>query len=265
MRVAIISDIHSNYHALKSAIDDIKKQNIDTVIINGDLVTDFPYPNKTIDEILKLNNDYELILLKGNREEYLENIDFNNISSLNASLIYTHNNLSDEYKKLLSSLSYSYIINDIFIAHSSDISTRELFFKDSPNTKEYIDRMNYKMIICGHSHREFSLNYNDKIFINTGPLGHFNNSFTGVYLIIDTITYQYEHRYISYDINQVYNDFIESGLADYGLTYTKCIMDMLKKGYCNASEVINKGLSIAGNNRLEEKYFIEAYKKINGS
>lgn len=265
MRIAILSDIHSNYYALEAAIKDIEKSNIELIIINGDLVTDFPYPNRVIDEILKLNNKYKLVIIKGNREEYLEAQIDDGITSLNGSIKYTYNSLSEDYRKLLSSLPYSYTIDDIYIAHASDNNTKELFFYDSPNTKEYIKRMNYKMIVCGHSHVAFSLSYDGKIFINTGPLGHLNNSFNGTYLIVDTKTYEYEHRFINYDLDKCFNEFKESGLEKMGLTYTRCIMDMLKTSSCNASLVIKEGIKLKGNNKLEEKYFIEAYKKINGS
>lgn len=38
MRYAIISDIHSNYEALKSALRDIKKQDVDQIICLGDII-----------------------------------------------------------------------------------------------------------------------------------------------------------------------------------------------------------------------------------
>ena len=38
MKYAIISDIHSNYEALKSVLDDIKKQNVDKTICLGDII-----------------------------------------------------------------------------------------------------------------------------------------------------------------------------------------------------------------------------------
>ena len=37
-RVAIISDIHGNYQALKSVIDDINKKGIKNIICLGDII-----------------------------------------------------------------------------------------------------------------------------------------------------------------------------------------------------------------------------------
>ncbi len=38
MRIAVISDIHSNIYALDKVIDDIKSKNVDMVVCTGDLV-----------------------------------------------------------------------------------------------------------------------------------------------------------------------------------------------------------------------------------
>ena len=51
MRIAVISDIHSNYIAFKTIIDDIKKENIDEIIFLGDYVTDGPYPDLIFNDI----------------------------------------------------------------------------------------------------------------------------------------------------------------------------------------------------------------------
>ena len=36
MRIAVISDIHSNIYALDKVIDDIKSKNVDMVVCTGD-------------------------------------------------------------------------------------------------------------------------------------------------------------------------------------------------------------------------------------
>ncbi len=45
MRIAVISDIHSNHYALKKVLEDIKKRSIDTIICTGDLVGYLPLLN----------------------------------------------------------------------------------------------------------------------------------------------------------------------------------------------------------------------------
>ena len=53
MRIAVISDIHSNIYALQSVFDDIDNRNIDLVACTGDLVGYGTKPNEVIDLIRK--------------------------------------------------------------------------------------------------------------------------------------------------------------------------------------------------------------------
>ena len=48
MRIAVISDIHSNIYALDKVIEDIKSKNVDMVVCIGDLVGYGTCPNEVI-------------------------------------------------------------------------------------------------------------------------------------------------------------------------------------------------------------------------
>ena len=132
MKVAVISDIHSNYYSLESALKIIEKENIETIIFNGDLVTDFPYPNKTLYLIMSLKDKYNIVIIKGNREEYIEE-DFKEINCLNSSINYTKENLKDEYKLILKNSPYTYEIDDCLFMHANINNSRELFYENSQN------------------------------------------------------------------------------------------------------------------------------------
>lgn len=62
MKIALISDIHSNYIALESVLEDIKKQDIEQIFCLGDLIGYAPYPNK----IFSLLNDSSIKSITGN-------------------------------------------------------------------------------------------------------------------------------------------------------------------------------------------------------
>lgn len=64
MRYAIISDIHGNLEALKTVIEDIKKQNIDRIICLGDIISKGCHNHECLeivrqisDAVVKGNND----------------------------------------------------------------------------------------------------------------------------------------------------------------------------------------------------------------
>ena len=53
MKIAVISDIHSNIYALEAVLDDIKNRDIDLVACTGDLVGYGTRPNEVINTIRK--------------------------------------------------------------------------------------------------------------------------------------------------------------------------------------------------------------------
>ena len=67
MRIAVLSDIHANIVALEEVLKDAKEQKVDEYIVLGDIITDLPFTNETIDIIKELTP----YVIKGNREEYL--------------------------------------------------------------------------------------------------------------------------------------------------------------------------------------------------
>ena len=65
-KIAVFTDIHGNYEALKSIVGDIKKDNFDEVICLGDLTGIGPSPKECLDLVRKEN----IKLLLGNHELY---------------------------------------------------------------------------------------------------------------------------------------------------------------------------------------------------
>ena len=88
VKVAVISDIHGNYIALEEVLKDAKAQGAEKYIFTGDLINEFPFGNKVINLIKDLQKDFDVYVVKGNREQYLieydeykytwENIQFRN-------------------------------------------------------------------------------------------------------------------------------------------------------------------------------------------
>lgn len=69
MRIAIISDIHGNYPALKAVLADAVENNVEQYIFIGDYIFDLPFSNKVIRTLMKLPNAY---IISGNKEVYLK-------------------------------------------------------------------------------------------------------------------------------------------------------------------------------------------------
>lgn len=55
MRLALLSDIHGNLHALDTVLDELAREPIDQYVCLGDVVEHGPHPKETLARILELN------------------------------------------------------------------------------------------------------------------------------------------------------------------------------------------------------------------
>lgn len=184
MKIAVLSDIHSNLMALNFAIDDLKKENIDTICFLGDYVTDGENDNEILGIVKNISN-YAIL---GNREKYILDYsplrkDYNNYKTIYT----TYNNLSNESLKYIKSLKEYHIIKvksfNILMIHGnqyySDIDNIEKVFD------KIIDDFNFDICLFGHSHKYLYKKYKNKLFINPGSIGQPSDYPSYKYCIIE--------------------------------------------------------------------------------
>lgn len=69
MKIALISDIHSNNLALEATIAQVEKAGVDKVVFLGDLLTYGCAVDSTIESILNYSNKKDITFIKGNHDQ----------------------------------------------------------------------------------------------------------------------------------------------------------------------------------------------------
>ena len=69
MKIAVISDIHSNLLAFNFALENAEKEKVDSFLFLGDYITDGENGNEILN-IIKEKSNYVIL---GNREKYILN------------------------------------------------------------------------------------------------------------------------------------------------------------------------------------------------
>ncbi|MCD4742022.1 MAG: metallophosphatase family protein [Desulfobacteraceae bacterium] len=170
MKIAVISDIHSNKFYLEAVLLQIEKLCADDIYCLGDLIGYLDEPNHVID-LMKENNVH---CVKGNHEKYLlGEMTYNN----DREGIYR----IQEQKKLLSSKNFKYIeqLPDCF---EKNIEGYNFFFSHSlpGDTSSYIrsvvdldsfDLKKYKYFCFGHTHIPLITYHYGTCVINPGSVG----------------------------------------------------------------------------------------------
>ena len=102
-RYAILSDIHGNLFALKEVYNDLVNQEIDSIILLGDLI-DYGMQSNEVIDFIKENLSLDIICnIWGNHERAILTKDFNHFSSSRGveSAKFTDSILSDESRDYL--------------------------------------------------------------------------------------------------------------------------------------------------------------------
>ncbi|MGH0633448.1 metallophosphoesterase family protein [Bacillus pacificus] len=174
MKIAIISDIHGNSHALKGVLEDIERRKVEMIINLGDSVYGPLDPLGTI-EILMKN---EMIHIKGNCDRVL----WEPIQGQSATLTFVQNQLTENHIDWLQQHPSQYIVDDILFCHGTPTSDEVYLLeemdengavlKSEKNIMDQLQNVEQKIIVCGHTHipRVVYL-ANGKIVINPGSVG----------------------------------------------------------------------------------------------
>lgn len=181
-RIAIISDIHGNYQALKAVIDDIEQKNINYIICLGDIIGKGINSRKCIDLVKEKCN----IVLRGNvddrfssnPEDFRDNEnEYNRIKYYQQFLI----NEDITYLKNLPLATEFYLSGNLIrLFHASlnseyktienyemDFTKKYELFKPNENTIN----QNADIVVFGHLHYHFMEKIYGKTLINCGSVG----------------------------------------------------------------------------------------------
>lgn len=213
MKIAIISDIHSNVYALSRVIDDIDDQKADTIICLGDLVGYGPHPNETISYIRRKG----ILCLKGNYDASVVSNDYSYIrenSTNSFTLPWTVSELRAENKYYLQTLPETMSLNfngkSFKLVHGSPNSINEYLLPDADNTNKVMSELKEDVLICAHTHIPAVKEFNNKLFINPGSVGKPKiGSPESTYCLIEIdssnkITAKINH--VSYEVKKITKD-----------------------------------------------------------
>lgn len=174
MKIAIISDIHGNSHALQAVLKDVARRKAGMIINLGDSVYGPLDPLGTI-EILMKN---EMVHIKGNCDRML----WEPIQEQSATLTFVQNQLTKDHIDWLQQHPSQFIIEDMLCFHGTptsdevylleEMNENGAVLKNEKKIMDQIQNIEQQIIVCGHTHipRVVYL-ANGKIIINPGSVG----------------------------------------------------------------------------------------------
>lgn len=210
MNIAVLSDIHGNGIALRAVLEDMKGFNIDDIIVLGDIIADAPEPKFVLETLKELK---PLVWIKGNTDEWFEQVDetwepsSDREKILKGFIDYVLKQLDKEdlefIKNLKNTAALQILGHNILCVHGSPkkIDGGILPRLSNESLMKELAGVNEKLILCGHTHQAFIMNFAGKTIINPGPLG-IRDDIAGAHygiLTLEKDKLAYEQRRVEYD------------------------------------------------------------------
>ena len=238
MRLAVLSDIHSNLEALEAALTEVGRAGVDAIVSCGDLVGYNADPNAVLDRVRALG----VVSVMGNHDAAacgLEEPDLFNHAARDA-VLWTRGVLSRQNGDFLRGLPVHLDLGEgVLLAHGSWLDRDAYLFEAAQAAEDFEalerDHAEARLLLLGHTHfpvgfsRErgssrIETDFSDRIPLHPGRLALVNVGSVGQprdgdprlsLAIVDTGEGSVERRRVEYPVEGAARKVQEAGLPGY--------------------------------------------------
>jgi predicted phosphodiesterase len=234
MRLAIVSDIHSNLEAVEQVLDRIEAEKVDRIVCLGDVVGYGPFPGACI---RRLHTAAEIIILGNHDDAVIGRTDVREFNvHARTAMRWTNQVLSEEDRAELASYRIDADLGDVHLVHGNPAS---------PLTWDYIlspvdARLNFpafagRICFIGHTHsaavfemdedqavhnrsvtRELILSSHKRYIINVGSVGQpRDGNPDAAFVFYDDERAAVEFVRVEYDVRKTQTAMEEAGLPHF--------------------------------------------------
>jgi predicted phosphodiesterase len=233
MRIAILSDIHSNLEALKSVIEDFKNEKVDVIYCTGDLVGYAANPN----ELIALLRQNKIKGVMGNHDYACldDEMEYKMVKNARLAIAYTSQVLSSRNFNFLKELPRFIKENGIYLTHGlpPESFNQYVSLQSNHSLLNAFSSFQEQVAFVGHSHlfeiyefyennkikritfddNSFILNPTSRYIISAGSVGQprDENRAAG-YLIYDTTKQMIIKRKVNYNVELTITKIKAAGL-----------------------------------------------------
>ena len=258
MEIAVFSDIHGNYEAFKQCVDLVLGRGIRTFIFLGDYLGEFPYPQKTMGLLYALKEAYTCFFVKGNKEDYWIDRKYNPACEWRdgdltvGAMEYCYAHQTNRDIGFFQSLPLSQEITfpdapALLACHGSPNRNNEKMLPADDRTNQLIDACPCQYILCGHTHLQGTIHHGGKTVWNPGAVGVPQRSGgKAQFMILHQAMQAWTAEFISvsYDVEQVIQDLLESGLEESAPYWTQVTKHLIRTGEVPHTMVLAKAMAL---------------------
>lgn len=173
MKIAILSDIHSNIFALETVIAHFKRKSVDMVVNLGDILYGPIAPQATYERLRALEDEFNVVTIRGNQDRQIYEADEAELES-NPTMAFIHEDLTQEAMDWMRALPFDRQLTDyLYLCHGTpdndliylleDVSSGKPILRENNEIEALLAGNKSKIILCGHTHtpRDYLLKLTD--------------------------------------------------------------------------------------------------------
>lgn len=258
VEIAIMADIHSNYEAFQTCVCEAQKRGIQQYIFLGDYLGDLAYPQKTLQLIRKMQQQYSCMFLRGNKEEYWINHRKNKDEvwksgcSGTGMLYYNYQNISDKDIDFFESMPISKVVAfdgypEFVVCHGSPFRVNQSMRPDYDYIDDLIEKLTTEMTICAHFHIQMDYIRNGKRVLNPGSIGvPLQSAGKAQFLILSGNNGKWDTEFlsVSYDVDQAIKQMDEEELYKKAPGWYKMTKHLLRTGKESHASVLARAAEL---------------------
>lgn len=216
MRLALISDVHSNLPALEVVLEAVEEVGADRVLNAGDVVGYNPYPN----EVIRALRSRGVESIQGNHDRVALSGDVSGFNPYAAQAIkWTRSRLNKVSESFLAGLPLerdaSMGDTPLRLVHGSPADPDEYVFPYGADAS-LLRMAGTKVLVMGHTHIPFVKKTNAGILLNPGSVGQPRDGDPRAsWALLDLPSGTAELRRTTYDIQTVHDEILARGLPTF--------------------------------------------------
>lgn len=171
MRVAALYDVHGNLPALEAVLDEV---DADLILVGGDMAAG-PWPSETLQRLRGLGDRARFI--RGNADREVAEVGVRGLAPPEV-MEFVRGRLTEEQVGFLGSLPLTSSVEvdglgSVLFCHATPRNDEEIFTRISPDERwqQALDDVQADVVVCGHTHIQFSRTVGDTLLVNSGSIG----------------------------------------------------------------------------------------------
>jgi len=228
VRLAILSDIHSNLEAFEAVLADARARECTQFVCLGDVVGYNANPHECVERVREM----DCPIVKGNHDEQASLIessrDFNELAE--HAIEWTRDNLTEEDKEWLRGMRFQRQVRDFTIVHATlDTPAQWGYVFNNLDAAASFTYQHTAVCFFGHTHvpmafirdegikrvriEQLQIDMTKKYFINTGSVGQPRDAdWRAAYCIYHLDKNVVEQRRVKYDLATAQKKIVKAGL-----------------------------------------------------